>query len=67
MPDFTSFVRIDLGKFLLKYGVLNHFGLVVTENFLENLFLKITGYSKDVVSDTDRLLDIINSSEPISE
>ena len=40
MPGFTAFVRIDLRKFLIKYGVLKNFGSIVTEIFLENLFLK---------------------------
>ena len=43
MQGFAALVRIDLGKFLPKYGVLKNFGSVVTEIFLENLFLKNKG------------------------
>ena len=46
MPGFTAFVRTDLRKFLIKYGVLKNFGSVVTEIFLENLFLKNNGVWK---------------------
>ena len=46
MPGFTAFVRIDLRKFLIKYGVLKNFGSIVTEIFQESLFLKNNGIWK---------------------